>query len=153
MTPSGKKIKVAVRFLIFNDFNEVLLMRSEQEALDPDGNSIERWMTFGDWLEKGTSLDNFFVTKAKELLDMDLELVESLRPVEIIKKENGNIADHTVLLVYRMKPLSDLRGFGLAVKTVGWFTKQEIRWFWEKLTDETRTLLMATHYVKDKGET
>ena len=133
---------VDLLILVTNSFNEVLLIRMMDEA----GKIKDKWVCMVTDLPKGENIDRAIRDFVKNNTQMEVEKIESLEPFDAILTENGKLVRHRVKMCFRAHSSGDITELGPKFKTAGWFTKQEIEWYWEKIDEDTRKLLRASRY-------
>ena len=136
--------EVQLLILVTNSFNEVLLMRT----VDDEGKIKDKWVCMQVGLPKGESIDLCIKNFVKTSTQMDVESIESIEPFEEIIRDQEKVLVHRIKMGFRALSTGDITELGPHLKTAGWFTKQEIEWYWEKIDEDTRKVLMASRYIQ-----
>jgi hypothetical protein len=136
--------EVQLLILVTNSYNEVLLMRT----VDDDGKIKDKWVCMQCGLPKGESIDLCIKKYVKRSTQMEVESIESIEPFEEIIRDKERIIAHRIKMGFRAMSTGDITELGPHLKTAGWFTKQEIEWYWDKIDEDTRKVLMASRYIQ-----
>jgi hypothetical protein len=115
--------------------------------VDDEGKVKDKWVCMRCGLPKGESIDGCIRTFVKDNTQMEVEAIETIEPYDEIIKENGEIISHRVKMGFRALSTGDITELGPSLKTAGWFTKQEVEWYWDKIDEDTRRILMASRYI------
>ena len=149
MTSAGsdgnKDVRVAYGVVVVNDHNEVLMLRS----LDPEILPHDKWIIPTGWVQPGEEIVETIIKGIKEGTQVEIEMDGTLEPFEKIEIDDGELSDHVVVLGFLARSRSDIRDLGDNVQTAGWFTPQEVRWYWDKIAQESRKLLVTSNYIMD----
>lgn len=138
----GNGQDVDLLILVTNSFNEVLLIR----MMDDTGKIKDKWVCMTCGLPKGTSIDNCIKDFIKSSTQMDVKVIESIEPFDAVVKKDGKTITHRVKMGFKATSSGDITELGPNMKTAGWFTKQEIEWYWDKIDEDTKRILMASRY-------
>jgi hypothetical protein len=103
-------------------------------------------------LEKGEDLESRIRDEVKKGIYMDVEFIESLEPYEIIEKDNDRVTQHQIIIGFKALSSGDITELGPNIQTAGWFTRQEVSWYWDKISDDAKKLLVALQFVNETGE-
>ncbi len=134
---------VDLLILVTNSFNEVLLIR----MVDEGGKIKDKWICMQVCLPKGENIDLCIRSYIKDSTQMEVEEIQSIEPFDEIKKEEEKVIAHKIKMGFRAVSSGDITELGPNLKTAGWFTKQEIEWYWEKIDEGIRRILMASRYI------
>lgn len=138
-----KEQDVDLLILVTNSFNEVLLIR----MVDDEGKVKDKWVCMSCDLPKGGNIDGCIRTFVKDNTQMEVETIESIEPYDEVVREDGKVISHRVKMGFRALSTGDITELGPSLKTAGWFTKQEVEWYWDKIDEDTRRILMASRYI------
>ena len=127
--------KTAVRALIFSSRGEVLLIRDAS-----DERSRDKWLTPGEWVEKGGRPAAGLRRLVKEKLHLDV--VVDRRPCDPIFDGDRRVE----YIILRAHPRKDMPAPKGEIWSAGWFTRDELRWHWQSIHDETKLLLKAAGF-------
>ncbi len=128
--------KTAVRALIFSSRGEVLLVRDTA-----DERSRDKWLMPGERLEGGARPASEMRRFVRDQLHIDI-LVD--------RKSCDPVFDgdrRIDLLVFSAHPRMDMPAPKGDIWSAGWFTRDELRWNWDNIQDETRLLLKAVGFL------
>ena len=128
--------KTAVRALIFSTRGEVLLIRDAA-----DERSRDQWLTPGEWMQKdgrpGIDLRKFVKEKLRIDIRMDRHACDPVfdgdRRIEYI--------------IFSAHPKKDMPAPKGEIWSAGWFTRDELRWHWPSIHEETKLLLKAAGFL------
>ncbi len=140
---SGDSHRIAYGVVVINEHNEVLLLRS----LDPRIGQRDKWIVPMGWVEGGREIVPEIRKCVKDDTMVEIEMDGTMEPFEKISLVRGTPANQQVLLGFLARSQSDIRELGPMVQTAGWFTPQEVRWYWEKIAEESRRLLVGSNYI------
>lgn len=143
-----EEISVGLKIMVTNSHNEVLLLR----ATDESGVLKEKWMCLECPLPKGADIESCIKREVKQDIYMEVDLIESVEPYEVIKKEDGKTIEHHLVMGFKALSHGDISELGPNIKTAGWFTRQEISWYWDKIHKDTKRILVALQFVSETGE-
>lgn len=136
--PSAKapRTKTAVRALIFSTRGEVLLIRDTS-----DERSRDKWLTPGEWMGKGGRPASDLRRFVKQKLHIDV-LVDR-RSCDPVFDGDRRIE----YMIFRARPKKDMPAPRGDIWSAGWFTRDELRWHWQSIHEETRLLLKAAGFL------
>ena len=136
--PSTKAVraKTALRALIFSSRGEVLLIRDAS-----DERSRDEWLTPGAWLEGRAGTAAGLRRLVKEKLHIDV-LVDR-RPCDPVFDGDRRVE----FMIFSARPKKDMPAPKGDIWSAGWFTRDELRWHWKSLHEETRLLLKAAGFL------
>jgi len=128
--------KTAVRALIFSSRGEVLLIRDAS-----DERSKDKWLTPGQWMEQDKGAAAGLRRLVKERLHIDI-LVDR-RPCDPVFDGDRRVE----YMIFSARPKRDMPAPKGGIWSAGWFTRDELRWHWRSLHDETKLLLKAAGFL------
>jgi ADP-ribose pyrophosphatase YjhB (NUDIX family) len=139
-TVSRKKVsgsKKAIRAIILSPRDEVLLVK--KDSADP---ASDKWLCPGNWHRRGGQPTKELRKAVKDQIHMDICLDKN--QCEPIFDGDTSVE----FLLFNAHPkVDDLMPEG-DVWSAGWFTKDELKWHWKNLHDETKVLLRAAGFME-----
>ncbi len=136
--------------VVVNDHNEVLLVRPLLE----DGGAGEKWVvpTGKTATRPETSSHAKAYVKTSTDVDIDVSSIFDLDGPLHVSLEDGYEGVDGPLQIVRgvlARSRSDIQELGARVLTAGWFTQQEVRWYWDKISPNSQVVLLASKYVSN----
>jgi ADP-ribose pyrophosphatase YjhB (NUDIX family) len=125
-----------VRALIFSARGEVLLIRDAS-----DERSRDKWLAPGEWLADGRCTAAGLRRLVKERLHVDI-LVDR-KPGDPVFDGDRRVE----YMIFRARPKEDMPAPKGDIWSAGWFTRDELRWHWKSLHEETKLLLKAAGFL------
>jgi len=130
------KTKTAVRALILSSRGEVLLIRDTS-----DERSKDKWLTPGKWTQKGGRPASSLRSFVKEKLRIDIRM--DRHPCDPIFDGDTRIE----YIIFSARPKKDMPAPKGEIWSAGWFTRDELRWHWQSIHEETKLLLKAAGFL------
>jgi len=130
------KMNTAVRALIFSTRGEVLLIRDTS-----DERSADKWLTPGEWMEKDGRPAAGLRRFVKDKLHIDV-LVDR-RSCDPVFDGDRRVE----YIIFSAHPKKDMPAPKGEIWSAGWFTRDELRWHWHSIHEETKLLLKAAGFL------
>lgn len=129
--------KKAIRALIRSPRDEVLLVK--KDSANP---AADKWLCPGNWLRTGRQPSKELRKAVKDQVHMEINFDKDMC-ADIVDSDN-----EIEFILYNAHPkVDDLMPEG-DVWSAGWFTKDELKWHWKNLHEETKILLRAAGYME-----
>ncbi|OQX85266.1 hypothetical protein B6D60_08170 [candidate division KSB1 bacterium 4484_87] len=121
MSPNSGGPKVGVGAVVFNEKNQILLIKRGNEP----NKGI--WTIPGGKVELGEPVKEAALREVREECHIDVELIDLLGVVDLIlKNKNGNVDFHYVLIDYLAKYKSGTPRADSDVTDIGWFSRDQL---------------------------
>ncbi len=148
-----QRITVAVGAVIEDEAGRILLVKHIPER---GGFWQGKWICPGGELELGETIEEGIRREVKEETQLEIDLVKPLTPFERIVRSNDSVSLHIIYIDYLAKLTGGKLKVGSDVGEAMWVEKERIPEIWEKLHDDTKTLLQIAQIIDDplprKGE-
>ena len=128
--------RTAVRAIIISPRNEVLLIRDTN-----DPRASDKWLTPGEWLGKDEKPAVELRRFIREELRIDVRLQR--RACDPIFDGDRRIE----YIIFSAHPKKDMPAPKGEIWSAGWFTRDELRWHWQSIHEETKLLLKAAGFL------
>jgi len=135
---AGKRptAKTAVRALIVSSRGEVLLVRDTS-----DERSSDKWLTPGRWIGPTGRPAGEMRAFIREKLRIDI-LLDRRRCDPVFDGDR-----RIEYIIFSARPRKDMPAPKGDIWSAGWFTRDELRWHWQSIHDETKLLLKAAGFL------